>query len=544
MLYILFSVIVLLPVLAGWGAIFQKTAGQFFNGIASQLFSGIFLVSFIWTVVAYFFPLDIKLELITIIIGLAGFFYYKIYDQFWDFFRGIPISFFAILLITIFFGSYYPFILDHFGYYLPTIKWISEFGWVQGISNLDLTLGQMSVWHLLQAGFSNFSDPFLRLNTFLIIFYLIYIFEKKSWIHLVFLPVLFLFSQSPSPDLAVIVLSLIILNEIVNSNKNAVLLFAFSAFVFFIKPTMIWLPITVFLYSLLVLKSKITFIIPGILILVLMMFKNSWVFGFPVFPVQFPDFGMSWKPNSVLLANSAEMAMLKTFDLQYSIQEIRQFSPFDFIKNWLFLKGIKGTIHQFFGLSLLALMIFAIIKKSKIIWIVFLSLMIKSVVVLLFSAQYRFFLDVFFVVFFVMLFHVFSRQNSLRIFFVFSGIIGVFLSFPNSTKTVFPSFNLSYFMMGFNENQWYKPAYFELKNHKNYLIGNLKFNVVQQYPYSFDTPLPAISPYFIKKDLDAGIFPQMKGKTLKDGFIWRKINEKEKNQLQKILANFPPEYYH
>ena len=269
MLYILFSVVVFLPVFAGWGQVFRKFGGDIFSGIAVQLFSGIFAVSLVWTVIAFFFPLDLKVELITIIIGLAGFFYYKIYNQLWNFFRETSPSFFVVLLIIIFFGSYYPFILDHFGYYLPTIKWLSEFGLVQGISNLDLTLGQMSVWHLLQAGFSNFSDPFLRLNTVLLIFYLIYIFEKKSWIHLVFLPILFLFSQSPSPDLPVIVLSLILLNEILNSNKNAVLLFAFSAFVFFIKPTMIWLPIAVFLYALMVLKSKITFIIPGILILVL-----------------------------------------------------------------------------------------------------------------------------------------------------------------------------------------------------------------------------------------------------------------------------------
>ncbi len=543
MLYILFSIVVLLPVFAGWGQVFRKVAGDFFSGIAAQLFSGIFAVSLVWTVIAFFFPLDLKVELITIIIGLVGFFYYKIYNQFWSFFRETSLSFFVVLLITIFFGSYYPFILDHFGYYLPTIKWLSEFGLVQGISNLDLTLGQMSVWHLLQAGFSNFSDPFLRLNTVLLIFYLIYIFEKKSWIHLVFLPVLFLFSQSPSPDLPVIALSLILLNEILNSNKNAVLLFAFSAFVFFIKPTMIWLPIAVFLYALMVLKSKITFIIPGILILLLMMFKNSWVFGFPVFPVQFPDFGISWKPNSVLLANSAEMALLKTFDMQYSYQQIQTFSSFDFVKNWLFLKGIKGIIHQFFVLSLLALMIFAIRKNSKIVWIIFFSLIMKSVVVLMFSAQYRFFLDVFFVVFFVILFYWFSKKNSLRIFFVFSGIIGVFLSFPNVTKTVFPSFTLGNFMTGFSENQWFKPSYFELKNHKTYQIGNLKFNVVQQYPFSFDTPLPAISPYFLQKDLEAGIFPQMKGETLKEGFVWRKMNEEEKIQLQKIISSFPPEYF-
>lgn len=543
MLYIFFSMVVLLPVFAGWGQLFRKIAGELFSGIAGQLFTGIFAVSLVWAITAFFFPLNLKVELITIIIGLMGFFYYKIYTQFWSFLRESPPAFFVILLFTIFFGSYYPFILDHFGYYVPTVKWLSEFGLVKGISNLDPTLGQMSAWHVLQAGFSNFSDPFLRLNTVLLIIYSIYIFEKKSWIHLVFLPVLFLFSQSPSPDLPVIVLSLILLNEILNSNKNAVLLFAFSAFVFFIKPTMIWLPIAVFLYALMVLKSKITFIIPGILILVLMIFKNIWVFGFPIFPVQFPDFGISWKPNSVLLANSAEMALLKTYDMQYSYQEIKEFSSFDFVKNWFFLKGIKGIIHQFFVLSLLMLMIFAIRKNSKIVWIIFFSLMMKSIVVLLFSAQYRFFLDVFFVVFFVILFHWFSKKNSLRIFFVFSGIIGVFLTFPNVTKTVFPSFNLGYFMTGFSENQFFKPASFELENYKTYQIGNLKFNVVQQYPFSFDTPLPSISPYFLQKYLEAGIFPQLQGKALKEGFIWRKMSEEEKIQLQKIISSFPPEYF-
>lgn len=543
MLYIFFSMVVLLPVFAGWGQLFRKIAGELFSGIAGQLFTGIFAVSLVWAITAFFFPLNLKVELITIIIGLMGFFYYKIYTQFWSFLRESPPAFFVILLFTIFFGSYYPFILDHFGYYVPTVKWLSEFGLVKGISNLDPTLGQMSAWHVLQAGFSNFSDPFLRLNSVLLIFYLIYIFEKKSWIHLVFLPVLFLFSQSPSPDLPVIVLSLILLNEILNSNKNAVLLFAFSAFVFFIKPTMIWLPIAVFLYALMVLKSKITFIIPGILILVLMIFKNSWVFGFPIFPVQFPDFGISWKPNSVLLANSAEMALLKTFDMQYSYQEIKEFSFFDFAKNWFFLKGIKGIIHQFFVLSLLALMIFAIRKNSKIVWIIFFSLMIKSVAVLLFSAQYRFFLDVFFAVFFVIFFQWFSKKNFLRVFFVLSFITGIFLTFPKLTKTVFPSFNLGYFMTGFSENQFFKPASFELENYKTYQIGNLKFNLVQQYPFSFDTPLPSISPYFLQKYLEAGIFPQLQGKALKEGFIWRKMSEEEKIQLQKIISNFPPEYF-
>lgn len=94
-------------------------------------------------------------------------------------------------------------------------------------------------------------------------------------------------------------------------------------------------------------------------------------------------------------------------------------------------------------------------------------------------------------------------------------------------------------MTGFNINQFYKPSHFELKKYETHQIGNLKFNVVQDYPFSFDTPLPAISPAFIQEDVDAGIFPQLKGNSLKDGFIWRKISAEEKEKLKLILKDLP-----
>ena len=222
-----------------------------------------------------------------------AFFYFKEYHHFCKCFAENKVGFSIFSLVILFFGSYFPFILDHFGYYVPTIKWISEVGLVKGISNLDLLLVQMSVWHIFQAGFSNFSDPFLRINSLLLIIYLVYIFEKKSWIHLIFLPVLFLFSQSPSTDLPVIVFSLIILNEIIQLNKNSTLIFAFSVFVFTIKPTMIWLPILSFLYFIRDFMFVPKKIIPATLVLSLYLFKNLWTFGFPIFPVQVFDLGLS-----------------------------------------------------------------------------------------------------------------------------------------------------------------------------------------------------------------------------------------------------------
>ena len=115
-------------------------------------------------------------------------------------------------------------------------------------------------------------------------------------------------------------------------------------------------------------------------------------------------------------------------------------------------------------------------------------------------------------------------------------MVSVGLSFPTMIKQMVPSFKLGQFMMGFNKNQLIKPSYFELKNYKTYQVGNLKFNIVDGYIFSFDTPLPAISPQFIQEDLDAGIFPQQISQDIKDGFVWKKITPKQKENIENICS--------
>ena len=69
-------------------------------------------------------------------------------------------------------------------------------------------------------------------------------------------------------------------------------------------------------------------------------------------------------------------------------------------------------------------------------------------------------------------------------------------------------------------------------------MGNLKFHVSEGYPLSFDTPLPAISAPFLYEDLEAGIFPQLRGNKPEEGFIWRPLSEDEKKELHKIIKDF------
>ncbi|MCD0478926.1 hypothetical protein LPB90_10690 [Chryseobacterium sp. LC2016-29] len=438
--------------------------------------------------------------------------------------------------VILFSASFYPFILDHFGYYVPTIKWLTEYGLVKGISNLDLILGQMSVWHILQAGFSNFTDPFLKLNAVLLIIYGIYIVESKSWIQLIFIPILLIFSQSPSPDLPVIVFSLIVLNEILSGNRNISFLFAFSVFTFAIKPTVIWLPIFILLYSIFISKFDYKKLIFGSFVFLLFIAKNIWTFGYPVFPFAIFDLGISWKSNPELLKASSEFALVKTFDEQYSYTEISKFSRFEYIKNWLSLKGIKSIINILFIFSLIGFIIFSIIKKNKIISLICISILIKSILVLFFSAQYRFFIDVFFVISFVVFFKYLNKKNTVLIssFLIFTVV--VIFSFPNFIQKFIPSFQVGRFMIPFEKNQIIKPSHYEYNQYNSYKVGNLKFNVSKKYPFNFDTPVPAISVNYIFDYQKEQIFPQpIDNNHLKKGFIWKKLNAVEKKELDKTI---------
>ena len=91
-------------------------------------------------------------------------------------------------------------------------------------------------------------------------------------------------------------------------------------------------------------------------------------------------------------------------------------------------------------------------------------------------------------------------------------------------------------MAGFEKEQIYKPSTYEYQRFDRFKVGNLKFNVSQHYPYSFDTPLPAITPAYLFDDVNAGIFPQLSDKNdIKKGVIPKKMTSEEKEEAQKVI---------
>ncbi len=494
------------------------------------------ITTLLWTMIAFISPLDQIVEILFSAVGITSFVYYKFYLSFQSFFKNRGIFFYALIIFSIFSASFYPFILDHFGYYVPTIDWLKNFGIVKGLSNIDVVVSQLSFWHIYQTGFSHFIDPFFRINTFMLCVFILYGFESRRWILLTLTPILFLFTQSPSPDLPVLAISLIILNEILSHSKHYKFIFAISIFVFCIKPTLLWLPLFCGLYYLFLKKRSIFFTIPGIVIFLLFISKNIYAFGYPVFPMSYLDVNLSWKPHPELMKISSDFGLLKTFDNQYTSQEIRHFSTFDYLYNWVTLKGIKGVFNIALLLSLIVFGIICWVKKKKILSLLFFAILLKSIVVIVISGQYRFFIDVFFVLTFILFYkswYAFGKISSLGL----TVIILSFLSFPLLIQKLIPSFRPGNIMTGFNIEQLLKPSNFELHRYKNYQIGNIKFNVVVDYPYTFDTPTPAITPSYLKRYENLGIFPQLiKCNDIKSGFIWRKLSENDRKKLNDIIT--------
>ncbi len=116
--------------------------------------------------------------------------------------------------------------------------------------------------------------------------------------------------------------------------------------------------------------------------------------------------------------------------------------------------------------------------------------------------------------------------------------MSVFLFAPSLIVKYIPSFRLGGFIKNTELSQIVKPATYKYQQYKTFTIGNLTFNVVDNYPFSFDTPLPSISPSFLELYLEAGIFPQKIGSDLKKVLFGKNYLTKIKSNYNGLLMDF------
>ena len=142
-----------------------------FNTIVLS-FLGLFSTTILASFWALFGRINIEFYLFFIVLNLLIYVKFKndIKKQFSIFFTQLKelstplkISLSLIVVLILAQCSAAPFIIDNESYYIQTIKWINEYGFVKGLANLHIFLGQTSGWHVTQSAF-NFSFLYKNLN--------------------------------------------------------------------------------------------------------------------------------------------------------------------------------------------------------------------------------------------------------------------------------------------------------------------------------------------------------------------------------------------
>lgn len=315
--------------------------------------------------------------------------------------------FFLILFKTASQGS----LMDNETYYIQTISWLNNYGFVNGLANLHMFFGQTSGWHVLQSVFSFhfFAVDFNDIGGFLLIVLNSFAFKSIFRINisfpiLLFLPVLnfFLleFCVVPSPDFGVIFFSLLAFEHFTKAYENAStqdfylslflvlsgILVKITAVGLVVFPLVLFFKINIKSYYLYLKTSLI------ILLFALLWFcKNLIISGYPLFPssmfsqVFSPSYQIPESLYNILLRKDKLMEFFATPN------EIANLNSWDLFIEWL----TYSKISFIFNLSLLLSILFipALFIKQKIkcsFWWIYISFLFQLIFLALTSPQYRF----------------------------------------------------------------------------------------------------------------------------------------------------------
>jgi hypothetical protein len=261
----------------------------------------------------------------------------------------------VLLLVLLALTSATPLLPDNESYYIQTVKWANEQGFVAGLMNIHPFLGQFSAWHILQAG-TNFHNPFFTLNDlnayFIFIFLLFFpaIKQKSTWLLLFPSILIFLlpFAGNPSPDLPVILLSLLTFDLFMRNyskpDKNELMqLLLIGIFSLTIKLTAVMNLILLLIIAIRqakFFKKNISVYISGILILFLWISKNYLITGYLFYPLQIAKNTVKpvWQYPGTILNFLNETGGKESMAINLNKDVLQQFSA------WLFQDDITHKI--------------------------------------------------------------------------------------------------------------------------------------------------------------------------------------------------------
>jgi hypothetical protein len=461
---------------------------------------------------------------------------------------------FTIFITSLFKCAQSPFILDNEVYYLQTIKWINEYGFVKGLGNLHPFLGQFSSFHILQAGFNfNFlTNRINDINGFILLIssaYFISEFERRyksngaiHWIGfiLVFNILFFQFINTPSPDLSIILLSQVLFYHFLD-NENNLDNFKIATFLFLF---MIFIKITIAPIGLIIVfmaikqKKKLTFaVFLGTLIALLFIIKNYIISGYPLYPFDLFPLKSDWTIPKELLEFVSRITQDASYFKHSKIQ-----NPTYWIKlnSWMHLGGIN-RIFNFGILFLFTASLFTKKLRQEIKYKILYIILLIHFIVLLFNApQFRFFLPEFVFLTSLILSSIFNTfkvkdTSILNLLLIMIVVPILFVKFVDYKKIT--SNKLHHHKEIYKWSQIFLPE----KNSKYATLefekireGNLIFNSPKENFFFYGTAdgdLPCVNKVqmnYLKKKYN--YIPQLRKSDLGDGFYSKKISKNELNE--------------
>lgn len=552
--YILISSII-------FGFLFNKLIATHSNNFAIKSIIGLFFITIISSVWALFFRINIEFHCILFSINCLALFLYhteitSIFKQFYlDFKKLIPslkIYLLLILFLILAQCATIPFIIDNESYYIQTIKWLNEYGFVPGLGNLHIFFAQTSGWHVLQSVFNfsflynNFNDISgfcLALGTIFATFKLNNYFRNsnKNYLSIGLLPLanlfFFQFINAPSPDIAVYILTLILFYYFIKFyHKTHIqvfnLLITLVLFILYIKPISVVLLLIPVSYFCINFKNFYKNIVPTMIlslsVLILFITKNTILTGFALYPFTNLNLNLDFQiPKDIILFMFKKSTRFSFFVSETDLQNLTNFQIF---KRWFLVSKINFlfnlvTVVLFFVTPIFIYKFF----NKKGIWIVYFISVLQLILLLFSIPQYRFFvhLSVFFG---CLIISSFIKSKKIIIPFLFVSVIPIIIllffqvqiNSISSNKLTSKNSVISFDNVIFPyQNSKYLGKFEIITN------GNLKYNSPVDNSFFWKTSngnLPCVNKIQIKYfEKYFKIVPQMRTNNIKDGFYAKKV---------------------
>jgi len=527
---------------------------------------GLFATTLLASIWAVFGRINVEFHFFLLLVNVLIFIKHKsdilkTYNDFKRRFKSLELILKSYLIIITFLivaqCASIPYVIDNESYYIQTIKWLNEYGFVRGLVNLHFFLGQLSGWHITQSAFNfsflykNFNDLSgfcLLLGNVFAIQKLSEYFKNNNKIYLIvgllpFVNLLFFqFISAPSPDVPVYIFTFVLFFYFLNNYKtisveNFNLIVLLVLFLLYIKNTtlvFVFIPIILFKINNKILsKHLIKPFLLATLVLSLFILKNMIICGSPVFPYKLFQFtSLEYAiPDQIEHFYYNE---LKLYGYFVEAEQYKAMSEWDLFRQWLSLPKLNGLFNKsIIGLIIVSPFFIYRFFNNKAVWILYVLMIVQLLLLFETSPQFRFFIN------YVMFFSLFCftciiYQKKIVLAFLYLSLVPTII-------ILFLPINLNNFsnykFMQRVSNFSYQNSIYPHKNTKydtsfeTIVEDNLKYNSPVKNSFfwgSGDGDLPCVNKvqiaYFKKYFY---IVPQMRTNTINDGFYPKKVKPNE-----------------